>query len=196
MDNQETVFLAKIQNVINLLDEIDEIIDNNQTMQQNIDYEISDYLHIIQRYNDDITTSSKINMINDLANLRKKRIEYNSIFRIGNYYRNNINKLINKDRRQFFRNDIGQEFKKCHEQYQYRVLAKEDVDKLIDSHDEQVQSVKKHRTRTPSIDKETLKEMLDKKMKQRDIAEQFGITPGRLSQLVVKYGLSKRKGDS
>lgn len=196
MDNQETVFLAKIQNVINLLDEIDEIIDNNPTMQQNIDYEISDYLHIIQRYNDDITTSSKINMINDLANLRKKRIEYNSIFRIGNYYRNNINKLINKDRRQFFRNDIGQEFKKCHEQYQYRVLAKEDVDKLIDSHDEQVQSVKKHRTRTPSIDKETLKEMLDKKMKQRDIAEQFGITPGRVSQLVVKYGLSKRKGDS
>lgn len=196
MDNQETVFLAKIQNVINLLDEIDEIIDNNPTMQQNIDYEISDYLHIIQRYNDDITTSSKINMINDLANLRKKRIEYNSIFRIGNYYRNNINKLINKDRRQFFKNDIGQEFKKCHEPYQYRVLAKEDVDKLVNVHDEQVQSVKKHRTRTPSIDKETLKEMLDKKMKQCDIAEQFGITPGRVSQLVVKYGLSKRKGDS
>lgn len=196
MDNQETVFLAKIQNVINLLDEIDEIIDNNPTMQQNIDYEISDYLHIIQRYNDNITTSSKINMINDLANLRKKRIEYNSIFRIGNYYRNNINKLINKDRRQFFRNDIGQEFKKCHEQYQYRVLAKEDVDKLIDSHDEQVQSVKKHRTRTPSIDKETLKEMLDKKMKQCEIAKQFNITPGRVSQLVVKYGLSKRKGDA
>lgn len=196
MDNQETVFLAKIQNVINLLDEIDEIIDNNPTMQQNIDYEISDYLHIIQRYNDNITTSSKVNMINDLANLRKKRIEYNSIFRIGNYYRNNINKLINKDRRQFFKNDIGQEFKKCHEQYQYRVLAKEDVDKLIDSHDEQVQSVKKHRTRTPSIDKETLKEMLDKKMKQCEIAKQFNITPGRVSQLVVKYGLSKRKGDS
>ena len=196
MDNQETVFLAKIQNVINLLDEIDEIIDNNPTMQQNIDYEISDYLHIIQRCNDDITTSSKVKMINDLANLRKKRIEYNSIFRIGNYYRNNINKLINKDRRQFFRNDIGQEFKKCHEQYQYRVLAKEDVDKLIDSHDEQVQSVKKHRTRTPSIDKETLKEMLDKKMKQCEIAKQFNITPGRVSQLVVKYGLSKRKGDA
>lgn len=72
MDNQETVFLAKIQNVINLLDEIDEIIDNNPTMQQNIDYEISDYLHIIQRYNDEITTSSKVKMINDLANLRKK----------------------------------------------------------------------------------------------------------------------------
>lgn len=196
MDNQETVFLAKIQNVINLLDEIDEIIDNNLTMQQNIDYEISDYLHIIQRYNDEITTSSKINMINDLANLRKKRIEYNSIFRIGNYYRNNINKLINKDRRQFFRNDIGQEFKKCHESYQYRVLAKEDVDKLVNVHDEQVQSVKKHRTRTPLINKETLKEMLDKKMKQCEIAKQFNITPGRVSQLVVKYGLSKRKGDS
>ena len=195
MNNQETVFLAKIKNVINLLDEIDEIIDNNPTMQQNIDYEISDYLHIIQRYNDNITTSSKVKMINDLANLRKKRIEYNSIFRIGSYYRNNINKLINKDRRQFFRNDIGQEFKKCHEQYQYRVLAKEDVDKLIDSHDEQVQSVKKHRTRTPSIDKETLKEMLDKKMKQCEIAKEFNITPGRVSQLVVKYGLSKRKGD-
>lgn len=196
MDNQETVFLAKIQNVINLLDEIDEIIDNNPTMQQNIDYEISDYLHIIQRYNDDITTSSKINMINDLANLRKKRIEYNSIFKIGNYYRNNINKLINKDRRQFFRNDIGQEFKKCHEQYQYRVLAKEDVDKLVNVYDEQVQPIKKHRTRTSSIDKETLREMLDKKMKQCEIAKQFNITPGRVSQLVVKYGLSKRKGDS
>lgn len=75
-------------------------------------------------------------------------------------------------------------------------LAKEDVDKLIDSHDEQVQSVKKHRTRTPSIDKETLKEMLDKKMKQCEIAKQFNITPGRVSQLAVKYGLSKRKGDS
>ena len=196
MDNQETVFLAKIQNVINLLDEIDEIIDNNPTMQQNIDYEISDYLHIIQRYNDEITTSSKVKMINDLANLRKKRIEYNSIFRIGSYYRNNINKLINKDRRQFFRNDIGQEFKKCHESYQYRVLAKEDVDKLVNVHDEQIQPVKKHRTRTSSIDKETLKEMLDKNMKQSEIAKQFNVTPGRISQLVVKYGLSKRKGDA
>lgn len=83
MDNQETVFLAKIQNVINLLDEIDEIIDNNPTMQQNIDYEISDYLHIIQRYNDDITTSSKVKMINDLANLRKKKNELNIIPFLG-----------------------------------------------------------------------------------------------------------------
>ena len=75
-------------------------------------------------------------------------------------------------------------------------LAKEDVDKLVNVHDEQIKPVKKHRARTPSIDKETLKEMLDKKMKQCDIAEQFGITPGRVSQSVVKYGLSKRKGDS
>lgn len=48
MENKENIFLVKIQNCLKLLDEIEDTIGNNPNDQSNIDYELSDYLHIIQ----------------------------------------------------------------------------------------------------------------------------------------------------
>ena len=48
MNNIEQEFLVKIQQVINLLDDIDKIIDDVPEKQQENDYTISDYLHLLE----------------------------------------------------------------------------------------------------------------------------------------------------
>ena len=45
--NTETLFLAKMQQAIKLLNEIDDMIDNNPEQQSNIDSELSDYFHLL-----------------------------------------------------------------------------------------------------------------------------------------------------
>lgn len=44
----DIIFLSKLQQALNTLDEIDDMIRDNPDNQQKIDYEISDYLHLIQ----------------------------------------------------------------------------------------------------------------------------------------------------
>ena len=195
MNDTKNLFLAKLQNVLKLLDEIDDMIDSNPEQQQNCDFEISDYLHLIQ-YNDEQLTMEQKSLICDkISKVRSYRVNVQVIQSIGKVYRDNIHSLLNKERRQFLYNSISKALKVWNESdYNYRVLSEQDVNNILSYKSDIENKVveKKHRI---TIDKDTLKEMLDKKMKQCDIAEQFGITPGRVSQLVVKYGLSKRKGD-
>lgn len=195
MDNQETVFLAKIQNVLKLLDEIDDMIDSNPEQQQNCDFEISDYLHLIQYNDEQLTMEQKALICDKISKVRSYRVHVQVIQSIGKVYRDNIHSLLNKERRQFLYNSISKALKAWNESdYNYRVLSEQDVNDILSYKPDIENKVveKKHRI---IIDKETLKEMLDKKMKQCEIAKQFNITPSRVSQLVVKYGLSKRKGD-
>ena len=44
----DIIFLSKLQQALDTLDEIDDMIKDNPDNQQKIDYEISDYLHLIQ----------------------------------------------------------------------------------------------------------------------------------------------------
>ena len=196
MNDTKNLFLAKLQNALKLLDEIDDMIDSNPEQQQNCDFEISNYLHLIQYNDEQLTMEQKALICDKISKVRSYRVNVQVIQSIGKVYRDNIHSLLNKERRQFLYNLISKTLKQWDESdYNYRVLSGQDVNDILSYKPDIENKVveKKHRI---TIDKDTLKEMLDKKMKQRDIAEQFGITPGRVSQLVVKYGLSKRKGDS
>lgn len=53
IENRDVIFLAKLQSVISTLDEIDKMAKENPDLQKMIDYEISDYNHILQ--NEDLS---------------------------------------------------------------------------------------------------------------------------------------------
>ena len=195
MNDTKNLFLAKLQNVLKLLDEIDDMIDSNPEQQQNCDFEISDYLHLIQYNDEQLTMEQKALICDKISKVRSYRVNVQVIQSIGKVYRDNIHSLLNKERRQFLYNLISKTLKQWDESdYNYRVLSGQDVNDILyykpDIENKVVE--KKHRI---TIDKDTLKEMLDEKMKQCEIAKEFNVTPGRISQLVVKYGFSKRKGD-
>ena len=71
MENKENIFLCKIQNCLKLLDEIEDTIGNNPNDQSNIDYELSDYLHIIQENNQKLDDKTKIELVD-----KKKKQDY------------------------------------------------------------------------------------------------------------------------
>ena len=84
MENKENIFLVKIQNCLKLLDEIEDIIGNNPNDQSNIDYELSDYLHIIQENNQKLDDKTKIELVDKIEKARLQREQYNSIYLLEN----------------------------------------------------------------------------------------------------------------
>lgn len=153
-------------------------------------------LHIIPNNDEQLTMEQKALICDKISKVRSYRVHVQVIQSIGKVYRDNIHSLLNKEIRQFLYNSISKVLKAWNESdYNYRVLSEQDVNNILSYKPDIENKVveKKHRI---TIDKDTLKEMLDKKMKQCEIAKQFNVTQGHVSQLVVKYGLSKRKGDN
>lgn len=79
--NIDTIFLGKLQQALDLLDEIDDMIKQNPNDQQQIDFEISDYLHLLQNKDlNDLDTESLLknlkrgNRKNDKMELYKRTL--------------------------------------------------------------------------------------------------------------------------
>ena len=73
MENKETIFIAKIQQALTLLNEIDEIIKDNPTEQSNIDLQLSDYYHLIQEKGSEMSDSAKVKLIDRIEEIRLLR---------------------------------------------------------------------------------------------------------------------------
>ena len=104
MNNIETIFLAKIQTVINLLNEIDNIIEQNPSKQQEIDYSISDYLHMIQ--NEELSDKSCVEITKKLKEYRTKREQHNNVNMLANTYNQHKGKLPYKNNRELLIKEI------------------------------------------------------------------------------------------
>lgn len=194
MENVESIFLCKIKNVLQLLDEIDDIINNNPKNQQSIDYEISDYLHIIQSNCDNIANDNKLKIIEDICKARNIREQYNNIRIIGQYYNDNRNKLTYHNGREQVSNGLSNLLSTLNQPYKYRVFTQEKVTNLLSK---EVKLEKKYKTRKIDIDYETLRSLLDNGEKTKDIAKKYGCSDAYISILKKKYGLTKnRKGDN
>lgn len=193
--NDETLFLAKIQQVLNLLNEIDDIIDNIPEKQQNVDWEISDYLHLLESRGEELTKDAKLAIDDGLARCRILRRHLLNIFEISKIYNTNRNKLVYKNQREFLSNQIQVTMKKLNNNYKYRVLDDKTIDDIINTKTETTEEnkeiVKKTRGRRACISKEDLLEKLKKGMNLIDIAKELNVTSGNLSVLKKKYGITK-----
>ena len=189
MENKEHVFLAKIQQVLKLLNEIEEQISNNPEYQSNADQLLSDYYHLIQDDKANLTDSAKVKLIDDIKSARLEREWYRNIHELGKYFTSNKTKLPYANSRDSFYKGLSELFKSLHLPYNYRVLKDAEIKSIINQDD-----VKQEKTsRKPMLTKDQLEEFLKSGMRVTEIANKLGCTQSYISVLKKKYGIKTRK---
>lgn len=186
MENKENIFLVKIQNCLKLLDEIEDTISNNPNDQSNIDYELSDYLHIIQENNQKLDDKTKIELVNKIEKARLQREQYNSIYLIGKYFTENKNKLLYTNSRKIMYKGLSDLLGTLHKPYNYRVFSEDDIKEIL-------KPTENKSNRKSAISKEMLLECMEKGMTSSEIATKYNCSTSNISHLKKQYGLKTRK---
>lgn len=138
---RDEIIIEKINQVIKLLDEIDNMIETQPTEIQNIDYQLSDYLHLIE--NNELNESASVGVVKKIHDLRMVRRSLKNEHEIENTYNTHKSKLAGKETRQFLLHEIHKTIKGLATPYRNRVLTDEDVDSLLNG------ETKKKRGRPP-----------------------------------------------
>lgn len=194
MENKETIFIAKIQQALTLLNEIDEIIKNNPTEQSNIDLRLSDYYHLIQEKGSEMSDSAKVKLIDRIEEIRLLREQHNDIYLIGDYYSKNRQKLQYTNGRKQLYNELSKLLGTLHKPYNYRVLDENQINSFMTIDNKSTETIKKKN----KISKEELERLLNEGKKSVDIAKMYGLTQQYICVLKKKYGIKTRtykKGD-
>lgn len=191
-------FLIKIQQLVNLLNEIDEIIDEQQEKQQEVDLLLSDYLHLLE--NEDFGSVLSSNVGQKIKEARIERRNWKNIYTITGVYLRNKGKLIQKNQRDLFLEEIKKTVESLNQNYHYRILNAEEIEDL---HKEKKKkkstddikpftetSTKK--TKRKKITKEWLEEQLKTKS-GAEIAREIGVTPGTICNAKKRFGLRGTK---
>lgn len=188
MENKELEFLGKIKQVIILLDEIDEIINAIPSTQQENDYLLSDYLHIIE--NDEFGTVLATNITDKIKQARNERRAWNNINLIANTFTKNKYKLIQPEQRKELTNILSSSVDNVHQEYKYRILSEQDIKELYKEQKQKVERPKKERKKRKSVivTKEWLEAQLETKT-CREIAKELGVSEGTVTNLKKKLNI-------
>lgn len=192
----DIMFLSKLQQVLNTLDEMDNMIKDNPDNQQKIDYEISDYLHLIQNTDLDKLDINKV--MAALKELRLKRASHYRFYEITKTYNANRDKLKYTSSRANLKEIITNTLDNLNNEYNYRILESDDLNTLCTEKIEEKKkcSPKKSKYRITEFD---LRKMVDEGMSTSEIATVFGCNQSMISHYKRKYGIStrsyKRKDD-
>ena len=130
MKLRDEVIIEKITQAIKILDEIDEMIDTQPKTLQQIDYELSDYYHLIE--NENLKNYNINKIVERIKELRKIRRSLNNENAIEDTFRNHKQKLIGNDTRQFLLTEINKKKKDLSSQYKNRILTEKMSKELLD----------------------------------------------------------------
>ena len=185
----DIIFLSKLQQVLNTLDEMDNMIKDNPDNQQKIDYEISDYLHLIQNTDLDKLDINKV--MAALKKLRLKRASHYRFYEIAKTYNANRDKLKYTSSRANLKEIIKNTLDNLNNEYNYRILESDDLNTLCTEKTEEKKkrSPKKSKYRITEFD---LRKMVDEGMSTSEIATIFGCNQSMISHYKRKYGISTR----
>lgn len=188
-DDIDIIFLSKLQQVLNTLDEMDNMIKDNPDNQQKIDYEISDYLHLIQNTDLDKLDINKV--MAALKKLRLKRASHYRFYEITKTYNANRDKLKYTSSRANLKEIIKNTLDNLNNEYNYRILESDDLNTLCTEKIEEKKkcSPKKSKYRITEFD---LRKMVDEGMSTSEIATVFGCNQSMISHYKRKYGISTR----
>lgn len=190
MDSKDNVFLAKLQLLCDTFDEIDKMIEEQPDEQQKIDFEISDYLHLLQT--EELTDESMLTVSKKLKSARLKRCTLQNTSHLMKSYNDNKQRIINTNTRGFFRSNIKNTMNRLNQDYRYRILEENDINELKNSKKEEVKKHTRKRKSKVIVSEEELRECVEKGMRTKDIADFFGITSSNLCHLKQKYGIASR----
>ena len=189
MEKTDLIFLAKLQTIMNTLDELDDIAKRNPTRQQMIDYEISDYLHLLQ--NEDLSDEKILELSKRLKQARLTRVSLFNTSELIKTYMNNNKVLIYSEHRHKLKDAIEEKMKTLNNNYNYRILEQEDVDSFKECI--VIEAKVRKRRGKYEITKEMLEERFEKGMKNKEIAEELGCEQSYISVLKKKFGLGMRE---
>lgn len=189
MEKTDLIFLAKLQLVMTTLDELDDIAKRNPTRQQMIDYEISDYLHLLQ--NEDLSDEKILELSKRLKQARLTRVSLFNTSELIKTYMNNNKVLIYSEHRHKLKDVIEEKMKTLNNNYNYRILEQEDVDSFKECI--VIEAKVRKRRGKYEITKEMLEERFEKGMKNKEIAEELGCEQSYISVLKKKFGLGIRE---
>ena len=185
----DIMFLSKLQQVLNTLDEMDNMIKDNPDNQQKIDYEISDYLHLIQNTDLDKLDINKV--MTALKELRLKRASHYRFYEITKTYNANRDRLKYTSSRANLKEIIKNTLDNLNNKYNYRILESDDLNALC------TEKIQENKKRSPKkskyhITEFDLRKMVDEGMSTSEIATIFGCNQSMISHYKRKYGISTR----
>lgn len=127
MRDEEIV--EKIGLAVQILNEIDEMIATQPKNLQQVDYELSDYYHLIE--NEDLSKFDINKIVKRIKELRKLRRSLSNENALESTYVNNKQKLIGNDTRQFLMVEINKKKKDLNSQYKNRIINEETLKELL-----------------------------------------------------------------
>ena len=189
-------FLIKIQQLISILNDIDEIIESQQERQQEADLLLCDYLHLLE--NEEFGSVLSSNIGQKIKEARIERRHWKNIYIVAGVYLRNKGKLIQKNQRDAFEEEIKKTVESLNQSYHYRILNAEEIKKLHEEKKKKNNDIKPF-VETPvkkSKRKKLTKQWLEDQLKTKsgaDIARELGVTPGTISNAKKRFGLEVRK---
>lgn len=126
---RDKLITEKIINAVNILDEIDNMIQTQSTELQQVDLELSDLYHLIE--SNELNEKQSYKIVKRIHDLRLKRRALNKEHDIENAYKNQSNKMMGNNTRQFVLTEINKTIKQLESNYKYRVLKEEDIQDIL-----------------------------------------------------------------
>lgn len=121
--------LEILSSVVESLDNISKIKDSHSAAMQEIEYRISDILHLIEL--NDIPDSCCKKLIAELKSLRQKRRDLKNQYEILRTFETHKEKLIKDNSRFMFSSEIGKITKRLNSEYNNRVYTQEELDAFL-----------------------------------------------------------------
>ena len=121
--------LEKIKTIMSLLDDIEEMKKTQPTELQKVDYELSDWFHLIEHNELNEKQSSRV--IKRIHELRILRRDLKNEYELEQVISIHKNKLIGTDTRQFLLTEMNKTNKLINQDYKNRVLTQEVIEKVL-----------------------------------------------------------------
>lgn len=122
--------VKQVQKVCDLLDELDEYLDSLPELHSEMDLRMSDLYHPIE--NEKLTSTQAKRFTDEIKSVCNNRRIIKDDIAYAKVFRDNINKLVQKDNRQMLLSKLYTLAKQKEDaQYTYRVYSDEEINKLL-----------------------------------------------------------------
>lgn len=129
IDDDTMNVLDKITQAIKLLQEVDEYKNQLSSLQQEVDYKLSDLYHVIE--NDPLNAPQSCRIVKKIKELRQQRRKYLNDYELIKCYQNNIQKLTYYDNRKMLLAELNKTNNRLKQPYKNRVYTDEDMKELL-----------------------------------------------------------------
>ena len=123
--------LDKIKTITTLLDEVEEMKKTQSTELQNVDYELSDWYHLIEH--NELNEEQSCRVVKRIHELRLLRRDLKNEYELEQVISTHKNKLIGTDTRQFLITEMNKTNKLINQEYKNRVLTQETIDEVLNN---------------------------------------------------------------